>query len=235
MLRPVSMLLCAAVASAAFAAPAPVSKPKPSNVWVDGWDKPVDQVGDCGFTPVGDKLTIAMPPRKGGRWIMGVFNGATSGTAPHMLRDVRGDFSVQVRMTGDFTGASGRHRAAGLLLKAGQHTILLQRQWATPRGSGKPCHGVLSQLWEPLGPASWGAASREISVGPQDRTTYLRLERRGDRLVTKWSPDGAEWTVLTDRVIPKLPERLKLGVFAHGTDTTLFEPVFDQFKLTPLK
>jgi regulation of enolase protein 1 (concanavalin A-like superfamily) len=233
--RPVSMLLCAVAAFAAFAAPAPVSKPRPSKVWVDGWEKPVDQVGDCGFTRVGDKLTIAVPPQQE-RSIIGVVRGATSVTAPHMLRDVRGDFVVQVRMTGDFTGASGRHRAAGLLLKAGQHTVLLMRQWGMPRGGGKSCHGVLSQLWEPLGPASWGgAAAREISVGPQNRATHLRLERRGDRLVTKWSLDGAEWAVLTDRVIPKLPERAKLGVFAYGTDTTLFEPVFDQFSLTPLK
>jgi hypothetical protein len=61
--RPVASLLCAAVACAAFAAPAPVYRPKASRVWFTGWDKPVDLTGDCRFHRDGEVLTIAVRGR----------------------------------------------------------------------------------------------------------------------------------------------------------------------------
>jgi hypothetical protein len=45
--RPAALLLSALLA--AFAATAPLPAPKASNVWVTGWDKPVDRFGDCRF------------------------------------------------------------------------------------------------------------------------------------------------------------------------------------------
>jgi regulation of enolase protein 1 (concanavalin A-like superfamily) len=233
--RLAALLLCSLlVAVAVTAAPAPVSKPRPSKVWVDGWDKPVDQVGDCRFARVGDSLTIVVPPSKD-RWITGVVHGATSRTAPHMLRDVAGDFAVQVRVTGDFDVTTDSVRGAGVLLKAGRWTVLLSRSGLSERGKASNC--IHSVLFEPTAgmPDSWEGKIKDLRIARWNRTAHLRLERRGDRLVTKGSRDGAVWTVLTDQKIPKLPASMKLGVFAQAINSSSFEAVFDQFEITPLK
>src|SRR5436305_683493 len=109
MRRLAAPLLCLLAAGVA-AAPAP--KPRP---WVDGWDRPVDWSGDCRFARAGDKLTIAVPGKGPG---LDVQHGRLH--APHLLRDVKGDFVAQVRVRGDFkpAGEEGYHRA-GLLITDG--------------------------------------------------------------------------------------------------------------------
>lgn len=93
------------VGVAVTAAPAPVYKPKPPVVpWVTGWDMPVDPLGDCQFAKAGDKLTITVP------------GAAERTTAPHMLREIEGDFDVTVRVTGSFRQEG---RAAGVVITDG--------------------------------------------------------------------------------------------------------------------
>jgi hypothetical protein len=55
--RYAAMLLCAVVPAAVLAAPAPA--PRTSGPWFDGWDKPVDPLGDCRFERKGGTDTQA--------------------------------------------------------------------------------------------------------------------------------------------------------------------------------
>src|SRR4051812_2737975 len=85
----VSLLLASALAFAA--------DPDP-NPFMDGWDKPVDPDKDCMFDKVKSGLTITVP---GKDHDLGVERGRMN--SPRFLRDVEGDFVVQVRVGGDFT------------------------------------------------------------------------------------------------------------------------------------
>ena len=116
--RLAACLLCAAVAFAAFAAPAPVHRtPRASGVWVKGWDEPIDPKGACRFDRKGDRLTLTMPGKR----------ARLSEDAPHLLREVVGDFVVTVRVGGGFLGekVGGRIALAGLEVASSQ-----SRCWA---------------------------------------------------------------------------------------------------------
>src|ERR1700722_16379001 len=109
--RIAALLLGALLATLASAAPAPLPR---ADDWVSGWDKPV---GGCRFDRKGDKLTITVPGKGHALDVRGGRLGA-----PHILRDVEGDFVVEVRVGGTFKptrGASGGRRA-GILLRGGE-------------------------------------------------------------------------------------------------------------------
>jgi regulation of enolase protein 1 (concanavalin A-like superfamily) len=123
-------LLCIISASAIVAAPVPVPKPMPTGPWFDGWEKPVDKKKDCSFDRNGGKLTITVP----GRWHKLEFLrdrptyklGADS-AAPMLLREVEGDFTVRVRVTGAVApppqGRGGADFKAGLLVLDGNKRV----------------------------------------------------------------------------------------------------------------
>jgi hypothetical protein len=105
-------MLGALLAAAVMAAPAP--RPRPATPWVTGWDKPVDPLGDCRFHREGDKLTITVP---GEGHELDV--GDKPLNVPRLLRDVEGDFVMQVRLGGGCTPG----KAAGILLTDGERTV----------------------------------------------------------------------------------------------------------------
>jgi hypothetical protein len=215
------LLLCAllAVAGGLLAAPAPF--PRPSKVWITGWDKPSDPVGDCRFVRRGDKLTISVP---GKGHELDLAKGHHN--APCLLREVVGDFVVQVRVGGNFRPddpkGHGGSRQAGLLLAgklkftAGQFAYDFSDSAKTPL------------TWLP-----------RITIGdrrhPAGRLpVWLRLERRGNVVRLAFSPDGKKWKALGEPLRIDLPRKLKVGVVAEATAEATFKAVFDQFKLTPL-
>ena len=100
-----------------LAAPAPKDKP-----WVTGWDKPIDPAKKSKFVRVEGVLTISAPGMKADPETLAGF-----AKAPRLLREVSGDFIVEVRVGGDFTLSDERKRegsdstlAAGLVLMDGK-------------------------------------------------------------------------------------------------------------------
>ena len=64
----------------------------------------------------------------------------------------------------------------------------------------------------------------------EDKATYLRLQRKGDRLLASVSQDGDKWTELEPFDV-KLPAKVKIGVAACSTSEVRFKPHFDDFRL----
>jgi hypothetical protein len=187
------LLLAALVAGGLMAAPAPFRRASP--VWTNGWNKPE---GEGRFDRDGDKLTITVSGKG----------------ASHLLRDVEGDFVVQVRHTGDF-------RRAGLLLMDRTNIIHLDR-----RGSS-------IFLTIPVDVADSGLPYKldvdtKVEGPPTARPVFFRLERRGNRLWFSWSEDGRRRPIEARELPNKLSRKLKLGIFAEGTG----KPIFDKFELT---
>ena len=229
MTRLASIALLAMAAGLLSAAPAPVPENKP---FVTGWDKPVDPDGDCEFIRENGKLTIRVP---GKDHDLGIERGLMN--SPRLLQDVEGDFTVQVRIKGVFNPSPDStsaerisFRGAGLLLWESEKTYIRLERAALFKGEG--VHRYAN--WELRHNGEWVLAGKESTLGLEEKDTYLRLQRKGDKVLASVSQDGKKWNDLEPIEI-KLPEKLKIGVSAGGTSSDKFEPTFDQYELTPAK
>jgi regulation of enolase protein 1 (concanavalin A-like superfamily) len=211
-------------ACAACAAP-PADPTKP---FEGGWDRPVDPDRDCKFRRDKGALTIEVP---GKDHDLGIERGLMN--SPRLLRDVEGDFVARVRVGGTFVPSATSTTTqripfvgAGLVLMAGERTyVRLERAAMRWQGAVKTYAN-----WELRQDGRW-VLRGDASVCPlEDKETFVRLERRGDKLLAAVSHDGKKWTELKPLEV-KLPAKLKLGVAAGTTSTEPFLPRFDQFEL----
>src|SRR6266498_1793752 len=172
-------VLLLSVLGVAFAAPAP----RPST-WTAGWDKPVDPSRDCRFDYEGEKLTITVPGKNHGLDVM-----ENRLNAPHLLRAVRGDFDVQVRVGGNFRPAGNEgYRRAGFLLMYGNTVVRIQRAANLAENEKKYCFYIgMHSLGGQGGLTSWD------TNWPAGIPAYLRVERRGNLFAVTGSQDGKKW------------------------------------------
>lgn len=218
-----SRTLCALVLVAA----AHAADPEP-NPFSSGWDKPVDPDGDCKLVRERGGLTIKVP---GKDHDLGVERGRMN--APRLLRDVRGDFVAEVRVGGKFAPSDPSATperipfvGAGLVLMDGEKTFArLERAAMRTGGEVKTFAN-----WEMREGGKWVLAGHASVCPLKGKVTYLRLERRGDKLLASVSEDDKEWTELKALEV-KLPAKLKLGVAAISTSSEPFAPHLDRFKL----
>jgi regulation of enolase protein 1 (concanavalin A-like superfamily) len=227
MRRSLGVAACFLIACAVFAAPAPADRP-----WVSGWDKPVDPDGDCKFIRNKDTLTIEVPGRDHD---LGIERGLMN--SPRLLRDVEGDFVAQVRVSGTFQPSQNSTTTeripfvgAGLLLMASEKTYIRLERAALVKGGETKTYAN----WELRQDGKWVLPGAENVLPLEDKATYLRLERKEDKLLAFISHDGKEWKELKPLEV-KLPAKVKLGVSGGGTSMDVFTPSFDQFKLTRRK
>jgi regulation of enolase protein 1 (concanavalin A-like superfamily) len=218
----VSLLLVSALAFAA--------DPDP-NPFMSGWDKPVDPDKDCKFVKEKAGLTLTIP---GKDHDLGVERGRMN--APRLLRDVEGDFVVQVRVGGDFTPANSSTTTervpfvgAGLVLMVDDNTYIRLERAALRRDEIKTYSN-----WELRKDGKWEKAGTITDLPLTGKTTYLRMERKGELLMGSISEDGKKWRDM-DPITIKLPAKIKLGVAACTTSSEPFAPHYDQFKLTAKK
>jgi regulation of enolase protein 1 (concanavalin A-like superfamily) len=227
--RLTALLLCSLlVAFAAVAAPAPVYKGQPPASWVKGWNEPTDSQGGCRFDRDGGRLTLTVPPGKAR------YHDVREGRrdAPCLLRDVEGDFRVQVRIGGDFGRPGGGPRGAGLMLLAGEDGWLLLRGAGRRNAREPDGHRFLTYC---AGPFRGAMSEGSYAVKSPHKNCRLRLERRGDRMAMHVSEDGVGWTARYEQTEGGLPRRMKVGVAAQAGADGGLEAVFDEFELTLLK
>jgi regulation of enolase protein 1 (concanavalin A-like superfamily) len=200
---------------------------------IAGWGTVTDRAGDCTVREEGGKLTVTVPegthdlnPNLGGM------------KAPRVLKEVEGDFTAQVKITGDFRpgeeAASPIARpfnGAGLLLwQDEKNFIRLERNayWVEGR---YVCYPPLFEQYE-------GGEYQETNPDPtlaeeffRGRSTWLRLGRRGDRVIASYSHDGQEWTEAKE-VGVKLPAKARVGVAVVNTSARPLSVEFEDFRLS---
>lgn len=201
-----------------------------------GWDQPVDPDHDCKFVHKGSTLSLELPgtdhelaPKRGR------FN------APRLLRDIEGDFVMQVRVSGSFCpsvkssveGVDSSVAAGLVLIPADKNCIRLE--YGAYRKKGERCTGANYRMRGDriFNVEKWGWMPWEEKIrDAKEEHMYLRLERRGEFIYHFISPDGEKW-IDDFNVGPfeNLPRKIKAGLAAHSTSTEPFKATFDQFKL----
>jgi regulation of enolase protein 1 (concanavalin A-like superfamily) len=201
--------------------------PTPAPKQSIAWDPPVDPDRDCKFGEDHGKLTITVPAKPHGLSLDGrIMN------SPRLVSEVEGDFTAQVRVSGEFTpaptsakGEGSNFIGAGLLLWGDENTFFrLER-------------AVLNGGPSPLTYVNWEAREegkrRETNHGfppLREAATYLRLQRRGKQILASHSEDGESWRSMKPLEI-ELPAKVKIGILAGSTTARPVAPTFDQFQL----
>ncbi len=190
-----------------------------------GWDKPVDPDGDCKIAPNKGALTIEVPATRHDLTVEeGIMN------APRLLRDVTGDFTIQVKVGGDLQPAAPSTRqggipylGAGLVVMAGDQTCLrLERAAVNQNGQTSTYVN-----WEARTPGRSGSASSGRTLDKP--SLYLRLRRQGDIFFPSFSRDGAAWIELPQQQL-NLPAGVKVGMAAVTTSAGAFKATYDDFR-----
>jgi hypothetical protein len=196
--------------------------------WVTGWDQPVDPDGDCRLDRNGERLTVTIPGT-----CHTLYHDEQN--APRLLRDLAGDFAIQVRVSGACRTRKvkklhgwNRTLRAGLVVLAGGETVV--RLWWEMGLMESHRADTDSASWEWIVPDMPGAYQVEASSSRQG-PVYLRLERWGCRFFAAFSEDGLQWNQWRSRSL-KLPRNLKVGIAAENMSATEFQAEFDQFKLS---
>ena len=172
------------------------------------WGRRFDPDRDCTFNVQGGALTIDVPPTPHD---LSIELGRTN--APRMLREVDGDFSIQVKVCGDIRPMAagsipGRlsYQAGGILLWIDERNYVRLERAALNRNGNIVTYAAYESRANGLpGP------SHSLNISDQD--TSLRLERRGDQLRAFVSSDGGPWRP-QQNIDMDLPARVQIGVAA---------------------
>jgi serine/threonine protein kinase/regulation of enolase protein 1 (concanavalin A-like superfamily) len=185
----------------------------------------VDPNGDCKvlLDRAANKATIFVP---GSAHLLSADLGRMN--APHILRDVRGEFEVRVKVTGTnhpggraTTTLYAPYHGAGILLwqDRGKYVRL---EIASDIRKGKVVPYVNFELRQ----EGLLATSRGLEI--EDGTSYLRLRRRGDEIHGAFSLDGDHWTPMTP-IVARLEDRLEVGIVAVNSSSKPLKAEFEGF------
>jgi regulation of enolase protein 1 (concanavalin A-like superfamily) len=135
-----------------------------------------------------------------------------------MLRDIKGDFDVSVRVDGTShpggkatTGLYSPYHGAGLLIWQDPENYV-RLEIAAELQHGKPRPYVNFEYRKD------GALAVTSGIKNPDGWNQLRLRRRGDEIHASFGPDGVRWTSFTP-LTAKLNDRLKVGVAAINSSS----------------
>jgi regulation of enolase protein 1 (concanavalin A-like superfamily) len=219
---PRPILIAALLAAPGFATPQRDGPPRT----VPGWGQAVDPDGDCRISADGPRLTIAVP---GTRHDLVAEAGEMN--APRVLGDTAGDFIAQVKVAGNIRHAGRRtsdqslaYHGAGLLLWQDGRTYVRLERAAIVREDGGVVHYANFELRKD------GRLDQGGGVEIPDRATYLRLERRGRRVIGAVSEDGVRWSWLKP-IAADLAAEVKLGVAAVSTSSDPLTAEFSELEV----
>jgi hypothetical protein len=234
------LLLCCAIPS--DSAPSPdesVPLTLEASILGTSWGERIDPDRDCKFRGASDRLVIEVPGKYHDLW-----PADKQANAPRLLTEVTGDFDVQLRVAvtaklSEDSTVKGRTAevCAGLILIL--QNSLIRFEFGLIRENGGLAYWAERDLHGFGGNHVWAREGRSGWDLPRGlRSLWLRLERRGSRLDSKFSADGKKWLDVypgQERSLSDLKKaRVKVGLFAASTSSEPFAPRFDHWKLTPV-
>ncbi len=200
-----------------------------------GWGEVIDPDRDCSIKVEKKKLFITVP---GTLHDLNPRNGKIN--APLVLQNVTGDFTVQVKVSGEFqpgeqTTAPKSHafNGAGLLLwQDEKNYIRLERNvWIGDDGKLTCFPPLLEQCKDGEYAILNGASTTEPFF--KSRSTWLSIKRSGEKILARLSHDGKEWTNVNEFTFA-LNQNVRVGIAAINTSNKPFVVEFEEFKLSSL-
>jgi regulation of enolase protein 1 (concanavalin A-like superfamily) len=211
---------------------APVPKETETDKLYRHFGSPVDPAKDCKFTLDGTKLTVNV-----GKGDHDLSVQSNEMNAPRVLKEIEGDFTVSVKVSGDYPkGAKGASEkrtiafyGAGILVWNDEKNYVRLEKAYVDGLNGTPvnCYGS----WELFAGGEWlrRGTNEDYKYDPKD-TAYLKLSRKGNVFTAAMSKDGKEWREL-DEIEAEMGKTLKVGVCAVHICDTGFDAVFDDYQL----
>ncbi|HEX3314959.1 MAG TPA: hypothetical protein VHR72_08720 [Gemmataceae bacterium] len=194
----------------------------PPALTIRGWGDVVDSDNDCSVGVNGTKVVMKIPDAAHdfagelNRW-----------NAPRIVRDIKGDFIAEVKVSGEFKPVEGSniptrrsYNGAGILLISDKNNhVSLQR--GTVYFDEKVRHYLNFELRKD---AELPISLSEIELADAD--AYLRLERRGKKVYGMGSNDGINWKSY-DPIEVDFPDKLTLAVAAINSSKAPFTCAFE--------
>jgi regulation of enolase protein 1 (concanavalin A-like superfamily) len=198
---------------------------------IKGWGTVTDPSGDCTVKEEKGKVKIEVP---GGTHDLNALVGMN---APRVLKEIEGDFTAEVKVTGDFQPGEKSAKApspfngAGLLVwQDDKNYLRLERNTWWVADAGKyACYPPLVEYYED-GQYQETNPQGTLEEFFKGKSTWLKLERRGTKVIASYSHDGKEWEVARE-IYTKFPKSVQIGVAAVNTSVMPFKVEFDQFKV----
>ena len=197
------------------------------NKTLAGWSTITDPDNDC---QIKSTLTITVPDTNHD------LNPRRGMNAPRLLKKVKGDFAVQVKVTSDFnpgdtsTGPGRPFNGAGLLIWQDENNFLRLERNAYWVSKLLLCYPPLIEYWRDgkySGVNSNPTSADEFFKG---RSTWLKLQRQGERMTASFSHDGDEWTVAREFKVD-FPDEVSVGIAALNTSNSAFCVEFEAFEI----
>jgi len=215
-------------------APQPAAATEPAApAHIPGWGTPTNPDGDCKFFPAADELLITAPGGKPHDLAAEI----NTINAPRVLQPVRGDFTLQVKINGrlepgDESTLPGRggYNGAGLVLMADPKNVVCLARAVLHHSGGEPMPYANFEMRSDGKLDRIGYANEHPL--PKTGPVFLRLERRGQKILAAVSFDGLKWKILPAKEIPAAwPEELQMGVVAISTSQEEFNPRFSKLQI----
>jgi regulation of enolase protein 1 (concanavalin A-like superfamily) len=197
------------------------------------WGETIDPDQDCQFLFGQNNLSIAIP---GTDHALAIERQQMN--APRLLRDIKGDFSLEVRLVGNYPTSSTTlitqrfpFHGAGLLLWQDQDNyIRLER--ATIFAGGKQRHYINFEK-RANGQFAFDTEERTGKVITRSETIQgvsLRLEQRQGQVLGFYSADGQKWESV-GKFKADWTQPTQVGFVAGHNSNQRFSPTFEQLQL----
>jgi regulation of enolase protein 1 (concanavalin A-like superfamily) len=203
---------------------------------LSSWGVPLDLAEDCKFEAAAGKLTITVP---GSVKPHDLSSELASGTAPRVLKPVKGDFIIQVRVDGEFqpgdestqAGRTG-YTGAGLVVFA-DHSNFIRLERATLHYQGGEAIPYTNFEIRVNGQLERIGTTGDLPM-EKDKPTWLRLERKGSQMLGAMSHDGENWTYGEPKILRAEAwekNSIVAGVAAISTSRKPFSPIYSSFSI----
>jgi regulation of enolase protein 1 (concanavalin A-like superfamily) len=196
-------------------------EPEPTGKELGDWGLAIDPDKDCKFVPDAKALSIEVP----GTWHdLNPDTGKLN--APRVVRAAEGDFTITVKVTGEFkpvgnsTNPKGvPYNGAGIVIWSDSDNFIRLERGALLR-NGKVGTSV---AFEEREGGYRGAVHNDLFPAGD---CYLRLERKGSRISGAISKDGSTWKQLKP-IDTIWPAKLKVGLSAINSSSEPFTVKFE--------
>jgi regulation of enolase protein 1 (concanavalin A-like superfamily) len=200
------------------------------------WGTTIDPAKDCKVRNVDGRLTISVPGTEKPHDLSPELDSCT---APRVVQPVKGDFTIEVIVHGEFepgeeSSQEGRtgYTGAGLVVFADEKNFVRLERATLNRRGGEPAPYTNFEIRVDGKNERFGnTGDFKTEAG---KPTWLRLERKGNLLLGSMSQDGKNWTKGEPKELRAEAWKkndIVAGIAAISTSSQTFSPSFSQLTI----